>query len=85
MNRTPPTERQVLYALVALGFHLVTAVLWVGATAVGLSPRWWTVAFGVVWCAAAIWGVTAWRRTGPVLGVTVLVLLGWVVGTLLTR
>ena len=85
MSESPPTERQVLYALVALGFHVITGVLAVGAAVVGLSPRWWTIGFGVVWSVVAVWGAVRWRRTGPILMGSLAVLVSWVVGALVTR
>jgi hypothetical protein len=82
---TEPTERQVLYGLVALGFHLVTAVLTTVAAVVGLSPSWWTVMVGLAWAGGAAWGVRNWQRTGRLLGLAVGLFVVWTIGTLLTR
>lgn len=78
-----PSERQVLYALVGSGFLVVTAVLVIGAAVAGLVPTWWTVI-----CAATLVAVTAvvalrWKDTRTVLSLTILLFLGWTVGTLL--
>ena len=80
---TEPSERQVLYALVGLGFHLIVAVLIIGAELAGLVPRWWTMAMAGAWVAVAVLVGPRWRRTGRVLGSTILLFLGWTVGTLM--
>jgi hypothetical protein len=80
-----PTERQVLYALVAAAWFAVVAVLAVVAAVVGLSPAAWSIAFGVIWLAAAVFGASHWRRTSRLLGLSLLVFVLWAVGTLLTR
>jgi hypothetical protein len=82
---TPPTERQVLYALVAAGFLVVVAVLIVVAFWSGLSPGWWTAVVGSVWSVAAGYATIRWRSTGRVLMVAIGTFLLWTVGTLLTR
>jgi hypothetical protein len=80
-----PTPRQVLYALVGAGFHLVVAVLIVGAEMAGLVPRWWTVAMTVVWVAVAVVAGIRWKRTVVVLGLTMGGFVVWTVGTLVLR
>ncbi len=77
------SPHQVLYALVALGVHLVAAILLIGA--VRLVPGWWTVTAGVLWLGVglAAWG--RWRRTGTVLALTVGFFLVWVAVTLAVR
>lgn len=80
-----PTERQVLYALVAGGWLVVVAVLAGVAAAVGVSPLAWTIGFAFVWVVAVAVAVRGWRRTGRLLLVSVGVFVVWVVGTLLTR
>lgn len=80
-----PTERQVLYALVAGGWLVVVAVLAGVAAAVGVSPIAWTIGFAFVWVFAVAVAVRAWRRTGRLLLVSVGVFVVWAVGTLLTR
>lgn len=82
---TEPTERQVLYALVAAGFFAVVAVLAVVAAVVGLSPTGWSLGFGVAWVIAAWIGFSRWRRTGRLLLVSLVVFVAWAVGTLATR
>ena len=82
---TPPTERQVLYALVAAAWFVVVAVLAIVAAVVGLSPTAWTVAFAVAWVGAALVGAAQWRRTSRLLGLSLLVFVVWAAGTLLTR
>jgi len=81
----PPTERQVLYGLVAAAWMLVTAILAGVAASVGLSPAWWSVVFGIGWLAAATYGIRRWRRTGRLLLLSLVVFVAWTVGTLLTR
>ena len=80
-----PTERQVLYALVAAGWLVIVAVLAAVAAVVGLSPVAWTIAFAVMWIGAAVFGASHWRRTSRLLAVSLLVFVVWVVGTLFTR
>lgn len=80
-----PTERQVLYALVAAAWFAVVAVLAIVAAVVGLSPAAWTIAFGCAWLAAAVAGVFHWRRTSRLLALSLLVFALWAAGTLLTR
>ena len=82
---TAPTERQVLYALVAAAWFIVVAVLAFVAAVVGLSPAGWTIAFACAWLAAAIVGVAQWRRTSRLLALSLLVFVLWAAGTLLTR
>jgi hypothetical protein len=82
---TAPTERQVLYALVAAAWFAVVAVLAAVAAVVGLSPVAWTVSFAVVWLAAAALGAARWRKTSRLLLLSLLVFVLWAVGTLLTR
>jgi hypothetical protein len=79
---TAPSERQVLYALVGLGFQVVVAVLVIGAEVAGLVPRWWTMAMAVAWIGVAAAVGRRWRRTGRVLGATILLFVVWTVGTL---
>ncbi len=78
-----PTPRQVLYALVAAGFLAVVVVLVIGSAVVGLSPLWWTAVMGVVLAVGTIWSILNWRRTGPVLMISIMALIVWTVGTLL--
>ncbi len=80
---TPPTERQVLYALVAGGFVVVVAVLVFGAAFAGLVPTWWTVVAGVA--TSGVGGLCSfrWRKTRVVLLSSILLFLTWTVGTLL--
>ena len=78
-----PTPRQVLYALVAGGFILVVLVLVVGSAASGLSPTWWTITMATSLTGVAIWSGLNWRRTGPVLLSSIVLLILWTVGTLL--
>lgn len=84
-HREPPSERQVLYALVAGGFVLVVAVLVLGAAYAGLVPTWWSVV-GVV-ATTVVGGLCAvrWRDTRFVLLASIMLFLAWAVGTLLVR
>jgi hypothetical protein len=79
----PPTERQVLYALVAGGFVVVVTVLVFGAAFAGLVPTWWTVLGGSA--TLGVGGLCAfrWRETRVVLLSSILLFLTWTVGTLL--
>jgi hypothetical protein len=81
----PPSERQVLYALVAGGFVVVVAVLVIGAAYAGLVPAWWSAGAGAA--TVMVGGVSArrWRDTRFVLLASILLFLGWTVGTLLVR
>jgi hypothetical protein len=78
-----PTPRQVLYALVAAGFMIVVMVLVVGSAVAGLSPTWWTVVMGITLVGATIWSILNWRRTAPVLMISIMTLIVWTAGTLL--
>lgn len=80
-----PSERQVLYALVAGGFILVVAVLVVGAAYAGLVPTWWTITAGASTVTAGALSAMRWRDTRFVLLASILLFLGWTVGTLLVR
>lgn len=77
-----PTPRQVLYALVAGGFLLVVLVLVVGAAVSGLVPVWWSVVAAISWAAATTWSALSWRRTVPVIALSMAFFLIWVVVTL---
>ena len=79
-----PTERQVLYALVAAGFLAVVGVLTLVAWTTGLSPTGWIVAMSIVWVAAAVFCGLRWRQTGRVLLVSLATFVVWTVGTLVT-
>ena len=78
-------ERQVLYTIVAAGFFIAVAVLASAAAWMGMSPRWWSVGFGVVWLGAAIAGFRRWQRTGRLLTLALAVFVFWTVGALVTR
>ncbi|MEX1003940.1 MAG: hypothetical protein WD990_07465 [Acidimicrobiia bacterium] len=80
-----PTERQVLYALVAAAWFVVVAVLAVVAAVVGLSPTAWTITFAGIWFVAATLGAVQWRRTARLLLLSVAVFVLWAAGTLVTR
>ena len=79
-----PTERQVLYALVAAGFLAVVGVLTLVAWTTGLSPIGWLVVMSVVWVAATVYCALRWRQTGRVLLVSLATFVIWTVGTLAT-
>lgn len=81
----PPSERQVLYALVAAGFVVVVAVLVVGAAYAGLVPVWWSVVAGCATLVVAGLSALRWRETRFVLLSSILLFLAWTVGTLLVR
>lgn len=78
-------ERQVLYALVGVGFLVVVAVLVVAAAAVGLVPVWWTVVSATAWFLVVAAVALDWRATARVLGSTILLFLAWTVGTLVVQ
>lgn len=80
-----PSPRQVLYALVSGGFLVVVVVLVAGSAIVGLAPGWWTVVMTLLVLLATIWSAFNWRRTGPVLLISIGLLVFWTVGTLLVR
>lgn len=81
-TRTPEeiAGRQVLYALVAAAFHVVVGVLVVFGA--GVFPQWWTATVGVAWSIILVVGISRWRRTGLVLGLTIGLFVVWAVGTL---
>ena len=81
----PPSERQVLYALVAAGFVVVVAVLVVGAAYAGLVPAWWSVVAGVATVIVGATSALRWRDTRFVLLSSIMLFLAWTVGTLLVR
>lgn len=81
----PPSERQVLYALVAAGFVLVVAVLVIGAAYAGLVPTWWSAVAGAATVAVGAVSAVRWRDTRFVLLASILLFLGWTVVTLLVR
>ena len=81
----PPSERQVLYALVAGGFVVVVAVLVVGAAYAGLVPTWWSVVAGAATLVVGSLSAVRWRDTRFVLLASIMLFLGWTVGTLLFR
>lgn len=81
----PPSERQVLYVLVAGGFVVVVGVLIVGAAYAGLVPVWWSALAGVATVGVAGLGAVRWRDTRFVLLTSILLFLCWTVGTLLVR
>jgi hypothetical protein len=80
---TETTPRQLLYALVSAGFLVVTAVLILGASGAGLVPSWWTATAGAAWSMVVVWSVFRWRRTIPMLAVSIGLLIVWVIVTLL--
>ncbi|HET7846287.1 MAG TPA: hypothetical protein VFL72_02270 [Acidimicrobiia bacterium] len=77
-----PTPRQVLYGLVAAGFHIVVLALIVGAGATGVVSLPWTVVMGILWLVIVIWAAFNWRRTIPVLLSAMGLFLFWAVATL---
>ena len=80
---TEATPRQILYGMVAAGFVLVVAVLTGGAASAGLVPAWWSWTMAVLTAVAAAFTALSWRRTGPVLGLTIGLFVAWTVGTLI--
>ncbi len=81
----PPSERQVLYALVSAGFVLVVAVLVIGAAYAGLVPVWWSVVAGAATLVVGGLSALRWRDTRFVLLASIMLFLAWTVGTLLVR
>ncbi len=80
MSETTP--RQVLYALVSVGFVLMVVVLAAGGAISGLTPAWWSVVLGLLVLTGGGWMVFNWKRTGPVLLVAIGLFLIWMIGTL---
>ncbi len=80
MSETTP--RQVLYALVSVGFLLMVVVLASGGAISGLTPTWWSVVLGVLILTGGGWMVSNWKRTGSVLLVAIGLFLIWMIGTL---
>ena len=78
-----PSPRQVLYALVAVGFVVVVGVLIGGAAVAGLVPMWWTIATTLVTISVAAWSAINWRRTAVVLALAIGLFLAWAIGTLI--
>lgn len=78
-----PTERQVLYALVAGGFVIVVAVLVLAAAFAGLVPVWWTAIGSVATIGVGGLCAVKWKETRVVLLSSIVLFLAWVVGTLL--
>ena len=78
-----PSPRQVLYALVAAGCLALVAVLVVGGAVAGLVPPWWSVVRAVGLLLSAIWSGFNWRRTAPVLLISIGLLVIWMIGTLI--
>ncbi len=73
-------ERQVLYGLVAGGFHVVVLVLAVAGREV--VPAWWSVVVGIAWTTVAVVGLLDWRKTVRLLLMTIGLFVLWMVGTL---
>lgn len=73
-----PTPRQLLYAVVAGGFHLVVGVLAIAS--VPLAPTWWTIVVAIVWLAAALVIGLNWRRTALALALSLAGFAAWTVG-----
>lgn len=78
-----PTPRQVLYALVAGGFLLVVLALVVGSAVAELAPTWWTITMSSSLGLVIFWSVANWRKTAPVLLLSIGMLVIWTVGTLI--
>ena len=76
------TPRQVLYALVSVGFVLMVIVLAAGGAISGLTPTWWSVVLGLLVLTGGGWMVFNWRRTGTVLLIAIGLFLIWMIGTL---
>lgn len=79
---TEPTPRQVLYALVAVGFVLVVIVLTIGAAVAGLVPPWWSWLMAFAIAMLSVWMAWNWRRTALALLLAIGLFLMWMVGTL---
>lgn len=78
-----PTPRQVLYALVAVGFVLVVAVLVIGGASAGITPIWWSASLGLVIAITVTWMARNWRRTPQMLSIGIGLFVVWMVGTLI--
>jgi hypothetical protein len=78
-----PTPRQVLYALVSAGFLLVVLALTIGAAVAELVPIPWTLAMLAATVGSGIWGWLNWKRTGPMLAISISLFVVWTVGTLI--
>lgn len=79
MSDTSP--RQVLYALVALGFMMVVVVLTIAGAAADLVPTWWSATLTFTIAAGGTWMGKNWRSTVPVLLMAIGVFVMWLVGT----
>jgi hypothetical protein len=73
-----PSPRQLLYAMVAAGFHVVVGVLVIGSAP--LAPTWWTASMAVVWIVVAAILALRWRRTVLVLAVSLGGFIAWTMG-----
>jgi len=80
-----PSPRQILYALVAAGLHIVVAVLVLAGSATGAVPGWATALLAVLWLTAAAIMAKDWQRTGRVLGLSLGVFIAWAVLSLVSR
>ena len=78
-----PTPRQVLYALVALGFVLVEIVLVAGAAAANLVPTWWTVTMASASALVLLFLAFRWRKTAMALLLSIGLFVVWTAGTLM--
>jgi hypothetical protein len=61
----------------------MVAVLMVGAAVAGLVPAWWSVVMATGLAAIATWPAINWRRTAPVLLVSIGLFVIWAAGTLI--
>lgn len=78
-----PTPRQVLYALVAVGFLAIVVVLTIGASVAGLTPDWWTWTMVGLVVVVGAWSGFNWKRTGPILLLSIGLFIAWTIGTLI--
>lgn len=73
-----PSPRQLLYAMVAAGFHVVVGVLVIGSAP--LAPPWWTTTMVLLWIVIAGTLALRWRRTVLALSVSLGGFIAWTVG-----
>lgn len=76
-----PTPRQVLYGLVASGFHLVVGLLVL--TSAPMAPTPWNVAVAAVWVVVGAVVALRWRRTGLILALTLATFAAWTTGAII--
>lgn len=80
---TEASPRQVLYALVAVGFLTIVAILTIAGATAGLVPTWWSMTLALTVVAVGAWMARNWRRTALVLGLAIGEFVVWLIGTVI--